>query len=361
MHDGELLAAEPADQIVGAELGTGGFGENLQHVVADGMAEAIVDRLEVVEIGEQHRDRQRPSASCRLLSAITSSRKARRLAMPVSGSISAAVLWRSSVRSFAIASRMKAMAMVNSSASKLSTVSHTLSNTWLLGDQGSTCAKRRAQQEQRAVREQHEDRGPTRHQRLAAAAPEFVGRGPGVGGDDAGREQHWRPANRRRTACGRRRTTTPRRRPDTSARGARPSNTRAPDQVTAKAVNKTALAKSIEITSEHRAVHSEQHDRRGAQQMRAAPPCHGVNARILDPGEQQQQTEHGLDIDRDEKQRVDVESHRPIRLKMRPAQNLPVPTPLLAFAWETTGECTYGDTAQCGAMVSLLFPAAGRV
>ena len=49
--------------------------------------------------------------------------------------------------------------------------------------------KRRAQQEQRAVREQHEDRGPARHQRLAAAAPEFVGREPSVGRDDAGREQ----------------------------------------------------------------------------------------------------------------------------------------------------------------------------
>ena len=41
------------------------------------------------------------------------------------------------MRSFAIASRMKAIAIVNSSASKLSTVSHTLSNTWLVGDHGS--------------------------------------------------------------------------------------------------------------------------------------------------------------------------------------------------------------------------------
>ena len=58
--------------------------------------------------------------------------------MPVSGSISAAVLWRCSVRSLAMASRMKAIAMVNSSASKLSTVSHTLSNTSLpVGDHGS--------------------------------------------------------------------------------------------------------------------------------------------------------------------------------------------------------------------------------
>ena len=114
---------------MGAELGAGDLGENLQHMVADGVAEAVVDRLEMVEIGQQHRDRTKPSATRRLLSTITSSRKARRLAMPVSGSTSAAVLWRNSVRSFAMASRMKAMAMVNSSASKLSTVSHTLSNT----------------------------------------------------------------------------------------------------------------------------------------------------------------------------------------------------------------------------------------
>ena len=58
--------------------------------------------------------------------------------MPVSGSTRAAVLWRCSVRSLAIASRMNAIEMVNSSASKLSTVSHTLSNTWFaVGDHGS--------------------------------------------------------------------------------------------------------------------------------------------------------------------------------------------------------------------------------
>ena len=58
--------------------------------------------------------------------------------MPVSGSIIAAVRWRNSVRSFAIASRMKAIEIVNSSASKLSTVSHTLPNiSLLLGDHGS--------------------------------------------------------------------------------------------------------------------------------------------------------------------------------------------------------------------------------
>src|SRR5215831_3162203 len=107
--------------------------------------------------------------------------------MPVSGSTMAAVLCRYSVRSLAMASRMKAIAIVNSSASKLSTVSHTLSNTWLVGEHRS---ERRAQQEQRAVREQHEDRRPARYQRLAASAPELVGGEPGIGGDDAGGEQH---------------------------------------------------------------------------------------------------------------------------------------------------------------------------
>jgi hypothetical protein len=59
------------------------------------------------------------------------------LAIPVSGSTIAAVLCRYSIRSFAMASRMKAIAMVNSSASKLSTVSHTLSCTWLPGAHGT--------------------------------------------------------------------------------------------------------------------------------------------------------------------------------------------------------------------------------
>ena len=80
----------------------------------------------------------RGSVAWRLSCGSPSCRKARRLAMPVSGSTSAAVLWRYSVRSFAIASRMKAIEIVNSSASKLSTVSQTLPNTSLpAGDHGS--------------------------------------------------------------------------------------------------------------------------------------------------------------------------------------------------------------------------------
>ena len=80
----------------------------------------------------------RGSVACRLSCASPSSRKARRLEIPVSGSTSAAVLWRYSVRSFAIASRINAIEIVNISPSKLSTVSQTLPNTWLpAGNHGS--------------------------------------------------------------------------------------------------------------------------------------------------------------------------------------------------------------------------------
>ena len=50
----------------------------------------------------------------------------------------AAVRWRNSVRSFAIASRMNAPEMVNSSASKLRTVIHTLPNTLSFAETGSS-------------------------------------------------------------------------------------------------------------------------------------------------------------------------------------------------------------------------------
>ena len=56
----------------------------------------------------------------------------------MSGSTIAACLCDCSARSFAIASMMKAIEIVNSSASEDSTVSQTLPNTWLSGDHGSS-------------------------------------------------------------------------------------------------------------------------------------------------------------------------------------------------------------------------------
>lgn len=45
----EFLTAEPAEQIGPAHAIAGDFGKDLQHPVADSMAEAVVDRFEIVE------------------------------------------------------------------------------------------------------------------------------------------------------------------------------------------------------------------------------------------------------------------------------------------------------------------------
>ena len=56
---GEFLTAEPAEQIDAAHAIAGHFGEHLQHAIADGVAEAVVDRFEIVEIEQHHRHRTR--------------------------------------------------------------------------------------------------------------------------------------------------------------------------------------------------------------------------------------------------------------------------------------------------------------
>ena len=58
-HGGKFLAAEPADQIGPAHRLARGIGENFQHAVAERVAEAVIDRLEVIEIDQQHRGRPR--------------------------------------------------------------------------------------------------------------------------------------------------------------------------------------------------------------------------------------------------------------------------------------------------------------
>ena len=44
-HDGELLAADAEDGVLGAGVGPQDLGEGAQGVVADGVAERVVDRL----------------------------------------------------------------------------------------------------------------------------------------------------------------------------------------------------------------------------------------------------------------------------------------------------------------------------
>ena len=72
----------------------------------------------------------------------------------------------------------------------------------------------------------------------------------------------------------------------------------------------SALARSIDMRSDDRAVHAEQHDRGGTQQIGKAPPRHGIDRGVLHPGEQQQQSEDRFHIDRHQEQCVDVKIHR---------------------------------------------------
>jgi hypothetical protein len=167
----------------------------------------------------------------------------------------------------------------------------------------------KAQQEQRAVREQHEDRGPTGHQGLAAPTPELIGREPSIGRDDAGGEQEAQvevagesgqmaddePRHRPRDDVYRQR------RPPVEHACAGPGNGEAHEQQGIGEVDRDRLG--------NRAVQAEQHDRTRPDQVRAAPPGDGADLRVLDPREQQQQPENRLDVDRHEEKRIDVEIH----------------------------------------------------
>ena len=66
---GELVAAEPRHGVPGAQRGRDAAGERDQQVVADGVAEAVVDELEAVDVEEQDRAagrRDRAGARCRI-------------------------------------------------------------------------------------------------------------------------------------------------------------------------------------------------------------------------------------------------------------------------------------------------------
>ena len=53
----ELVAAEPAEDVVGSQQRAQPLGESDQHLVARRVAEAVVDDLEVVQVEEHDRDR----------------------------------------------------------------------------------------------------------------------------------------------------------------------------------------------------------------------------------------------------------------------------------------------------------------
>ena len=54
---GELVSAEPGHGVAGAGGGADAFGHGYQQAVAGRVPEAVIDRLEVVEVQEQHADR----------------------------------------------------------------------------------------------------------------------------------------------------------------------------------------------------------------------------------------------------------------------------------------------------------------
>ena len=51
-QNGELIAAESRGGVLGAQAGRQSLGGRAEQLVSDRMAEAVVDRLEVVEIDE---------------------------------------------------------------------------------------------------------------------------------------------------------------------------------------------------------------------------------------------------------------------------------------------------------------------
>ena len=55
----ELFAAQAAEQVDAAQAAARHFGKDLQHAVADGVAVAVVDRFEIIEIEQHHRGRAR--------------------------------------------------------------------------------------------------------------------------------------------------------------------------------------------------------------------------------------------------------------------------------------------------------------
>ena len=186
-HDREFLAAEPPEQVRRADRLARTLGENLKHAVANGMTEPVIDRLEVVEVHQQHRRRVGGRRVAAREFGVVEERSAvgdagqrvdhRRGPMQEFGALFRHRQQDEGNR-YGEHQRFEAQRRQPYALERL-----------IGGRPRQHGAKRRPQQEQRAVREQQKDRRPTRHQRLGAAAPELVGGQPRVRGDDAGRDQ----------------------------------------------------------------------------------------------------------------------------------------------------------------------------
>ena len=53
---GELVAAQPCRDVTGTETLSDSVGDRAKQLIAGGVAEAVVDRLEIVDVDEEHAD-----------------------------------------------------------------------------------------------------------------------------------------------------------------------------------------------------------------------------------------------------------------------------------------------------------------
>ena len=99
----ELLAADAEQEIGRADIAVHHGDEPHQHVVAAGMPQPVVQRLEVVEVEEQAGTSGARSWLWRCTRRAPRATNARRLSAPVNGSVCAFMRWSSSRRSLDIA------------------------------------------------------------------------------------------------------------------------------------------------------------------------------------------------------------------------------------------------------------------
>ena len=197
----------------------------------------------------------------------------------------------------------------------------------------------RAQQKYRAVGEEQCDRRPARYQRLVARAPELMSREPRIGRDDQRGEL---PAQLgARSKAGPLCSEEPKAGTRDQGSGKRFAAIEDPRAVPGHAERREQqdVGQIDRNEIRHRAVEPVQQHRGGAQQMRARPPGDGLHARVLQPHQQQQQTEDNLDVDGEQEQRVDFERHPswptarirntpPFCLAVQALQTMKVPLPL---------------------------------
>ncbi len=303
--DREFLAAEPGDEIAGPHAALRQRSEQPEDVVADRMTETVVDRLEVIEVEDQHRDR---------LGAV------RGLAGEFARGLDQAATVeqpgeRVGQRRGLVHAQRPLLGQDQHDEGGADRVEQHLEDEDRdpAGRQRDQAAlvrhetrERDRKQEHRAVQRRHEQRRPAPHQRLAPLAPQ-LGRGQeGVGRDDERSEHdaagaHLREARQRAG-----------RHPRSRARHhGEPENVAAMEQAGgvpdhAAGDEQQGGGQACRHDGDRMRVRAPQRDRESADQVGGAPPGERTNA-ILGPGEQQEDAQERGDAGGDDKQCPDVQ------------------------------------------------------